>query len=61
MPIIFSTFLEKVFRKQGGGAVLFLWPINFSPFGIKRQKRRKLEVFFKERYECKYMSKAKDI
>jgi hypothetical protein len=30
--------LEKVFRKHGGGAVLFLWPINFSPFGIKHPK-----------------------
>jgi hypothetical protein len=30
--------LEKGFRKQGGGAVLLLWPINFTPFGIKRQK-----------------------
>jgi hypothetical protein len=29
---------NKVFRKQGGGAVLLLWPINFSSFGIKRQK-----------------------
>jgi hypothetical protein len=36
-----STNLEedkKVFRKRGGGAVLLLWPINFSLFGIKRQK-----------------------
>jgi hypothetical protein len=29
---------KKGFRKQGGGAVLLLWPINFTPFGIKRQK-----------------------
>jgi hypothetical protein len=28
----------KSFEKHGGGAVLLLWPINFSPFGIKRQK-----------------------
>jgi hypothetical protein len=40
--------LEKVFRKQGGGAVLLLWPINFSPFGIKRQKWRNLEAFNKK-------------
>jgi hypothetical protein len=25
-----------------------LWPINFSPFGIKRQKRRNLEAFNKK-------------
>lgn len=25
-----------------------LWPINFSPFGIKHQKRRKLEAFSKK-------------
>jgi hypothetical protein len=32
---VFATtiFVKKVFRKQGGGAVLLLWPINFSPFG----------------------------
>jgi hypothetical protein len=40
--------LEKVFRKLGGGAVLLLWPIKFSPFGIKRQKRRNLEAFKKK-------------
>jgi hypothetical protein len=34
MPIIFSTFLKKVFRKQGGGAVLFLWPIIFPPLAL---------------------------
>jgi hypothetical protein len=38
--------LEKKFsEKQGGGAVLLLWPINFFPFGIKCQKRRNLEAF----------------
>jgi hypothetical protein len=40
--------LEKVFRKQGGVAVLLLWSINFSPFGIKHQKRRNLEAFSKK-------------
>jgi hypothetical protein len=44
LPLAIKTVLQmiqmwkKVFRKQGGGAVLLLWPINFSPFGIKRQK-----------------------
>jgi hypothetical protein len=48
----FSPFLKKFLlenRKQDGGAVsvvLLLWPINFSPFGIKRRKRSKLEAFF---------------
>jgi hypothetical protein len=39
---------EKVFRKQGGGAVLLLWLINFFPFGIKRQKQRNLKAFNKK-------------
>jgi hypothetical protein len=46
--LISPLLFENVFTKQGeqgGGAVLLLWPINFSPFGIKRQKRRKLEAF----------------
>jgi hypothetical protein len=29
--------LKKVFRKQGGGVVFLLWPINLSPFGINCQ------------------------
>jgi hypothetical protein len=28
-------------RKQGGGVVLLLWPINFSPFGSKSKKAKK--------------------
>jgi hypothetical protein len=35
-------------KKQGGGAVLLLWPINFSPFGIKHEKQRNLEAFNKK-------------
>jgi hypothetical protein len=33
-----AIFCKTVFRKHGGGTVLLLWPINFSLFGIKRQK-----------------------
>jgi hypothetical protein len=40
--------LKKFFRKQGGGAVLLLWPINFSPFGNKRQNKENLEAFYKK-------------
>jgi hypothetical protein len=39
---IISPPFWKVFRKQGGGAILLLWPVNFFPFGIKRQKQRNL-------------------
>jgi hypothetical protein len=39
---------EKKFQKKGGGVVLLLLPINFSPFDIKRQKRRNLEAFNKK-------------
>jgi phage FluMu protein Com len=28
--------------------ILFLWPINFSHFGIKCQKCRNLETFYKK-------------
>jgi hypothetical protein len=45
---IVPIWKTKSFRKQGGGEVLLLWPINFSPFGIKRQKRRNLEAFNKK-------------
>jgi hypothetical protein len=31
--------IEKLFLKLGGGAVLLLWAIIFSPFGMNRQKR----------------------
>ena len=40
------NFCKKFSEKQVGGAVLLLWPINFSPFGIKRQKWRIREVFY---------------
>jgi hypothetical protein len=39
-----KTFLEK----QGGGAVLLIWSINFFPYGIKLQKRRNLGGFNKK-------------
>jgi hypothetical protein len=29
-------------------AILLLWPINFSLFGIKHQKRRNLKTFNKK-------------
>jgi hypothetical protein len=39
-------------------------PINFSPFGIKRQNEETLEAYyfipFVKRYEWKYMSRKKD-
>jgi hypothetical protein len=31
--------IEKLFLKLGGGAVLLLWAITFSPFGMNRQKQ----------------------
>jgi hypothetical protein len=43
-----NAILKKVFRKQGGGAILLLWSINFPAFGIKRQKWRNREVFLKK-------------
>jgi hypothetical protein len=39
-----KTFLQK----QGGGAVLLIWSINFSHYGIKHQKRRILGGFNKK-------------
>jgi hypothetical protein len=34
-------FFEKVFVKQGGGAVLLLWAYYSPPFGIKRKNEEK--------------------
>jgi hypothetical protein len=36
--------LEKVFRKQGGGAVLLVWSINFHPLALSA-KNREIERF----------------
>jgi hypothetical protein len=34
----------KSFEKTDGGAVLLLWPSNFSPFGIENRKQRNREA-----------------
>jgi hypothetical protein len=38
--------IEKLFLKIGGGAVLLLWAITLSPFGMNRQKTESLEPFY---------------
>ena len=35
--------IEKRFLKLGGGAVLLLWALTLSPFGMNRQKTESLE------------------
>jgi hypothetical protein len=52
--------LEKVLRKQGGGAVLFFGLLISPPLALSA-KNREIERLLQERYECKYMSRAKDI
>jgi hypothetical protein len=39
----------KSFEILGGGAVLLLWPSNFSPFGIKHQNEE-IKWPLQERY-----------
>jgi hypothetical protein len=33
--VIVPIWKKKVFRKQGGGAVLLLWPFNYPPLALR--------------------------
>jgi hypothetical protein len=39
IPIDKILWKHEVFEIGGGGAVLLLWALTFSPFGMNRQKR----------------------
>jgi hypothetical protein len=48
----------KGFEKMGGAMVILLWP---SPPLALSAKNRGIERLLQERYECKYMRRAKGI